>query len=202
MNNEEQSDDVELLKILTSSPAALESFYRRHVAEVTRFLAGHCRTPEDVADAISATFLSVLVSVETFDPNLGSPRAWLFSIARNEARGQGRSFGRRETLRLRIQGSALLSLDDSERLAELIDAERAVAELEQTLHKVPTGERQLLQSMVANDFTVAEASRSLGISAATGRKRLERLRDRVANGDDGSTTPIPATNHLSTLEEL
>jgi RNA polymerase sigma-70 factor (ECF subfamily) len=202
MSNTEQPDDVELLKILTSSPSALEAFYRRHVVEVTRFLAGRCRTPEDVADAVSATFLGVLVSADTFNPNLGSPRAWLFSIARNEARGQGRSLGKREGLRLRIQGSTLLSRDDSERFAELIDAERSVSQLEGTLHNAPSGERQLLHTMVTSDLTVAEASRSLGIRAATGRKRLERLRGRVTNGDSVSTTPFPAPNQSSPLEKL
>ncbi|MGD0054124.1 MAG: RNA polymerase sigma factor [Acidimicrobiales bacterium] len=201
MSYSEQSDDIELLQNLESSPSALEAFYRRHLAEVTRLLASRCRTPEDLADAVSATFLAVLMSARTFNSDLGSPRAWLFSIAINEARGQGRSQGKREGLLLRIRGSALLSQDDSDRLAELIDAERAVSQLEHALRSAPTGERRLLHSMITNDANVAEASRSLGISAATGRKRLERLRGRVFNDDTESMTPNPARSNSSPPEE-
>ena len=136
MSDTEQPDDVELLKILTSSPslwrlsivATLQM--RSHVSlrvsvGLRKMWPTLCRPP----------FLAVLVSAGKFNPNFGSPRAWLFTIARNEARGQGRSLGRREGLRLRIRGSVLLSRDDPERLAELIDAERAVAELEETLRR-------------------------------------------------------------------
>ena len=202
MSSETPLDDVELLESLEARPRALETFYRRHVAEVTRFLARRCQSPEDVADAVSTTFLAVIQSARTFDPSRGSPRDWLFSIARNEARSLGRSKGRRDRLGLRIRGSSLLSRDDSERLAELIDAERAVAQIAETLRAASIGERRLLRSMAVNDATVAEASRSLGISPSTGRKRLERLRGRVA-GDPHQSKSIASAPHLPTsLEDV
>ena len=194
MSDNDQQHDAELLSHIASSPAALEKFYRRHVDAVTRFLSRRCHTPEDVADAVSATFVAVLFSANSFDPELGSPMAWLYSIARNEARGQGRSLGRREALRLRLEGSALLSRDDVERISEIIDAERQVNELEESLGTASSGELELLRSMAMDDLTVAQAASSLGISAATGRKRLERLRRRFATSDE-------ATNHQKTMEE-
>jgi RNA polymerase sigma-70 factor (ECF subfamily) len=179
MSDNQQRCDAELLKDIVSSPAALEEFYRRHVAGVTRFVSRRCHTADDVADAVSATFFAVLFSTHSFDPAIGSPVAWLYSIARNETRGQGRSIGRREALRRRLQGSALLSHDDAERISEIIDAERRVSELEEVLTSASSGELELLRTMANDDLTVAQASSSLGISAATGRKRLERLRRRV-----------------------
>jgi RNA polymerase sigma-70 factor (ECF subfamily) len=186
MNHEEPLNDVELLRTLASSPLAFEDFYRRHVTELIRFLARRCRTPEDVADGVSATFLAVLVSAGTFDPERGSPLAWLYAIARNEARQQSRSSGRRDALRERLQGSALLSQEDTERLAELIDAERDATRLNDTLRTAPDNELELLGHIISNNATTAEASRSLGISPSTGRKRLERLRGRVTSALDGS----------------
>jgi RNA polymerase sigma-70 factor (ECF subfamily) len=179
MSDDAQRGDVELLREIASSPEGLEAFYRRHVDGVTHFLARRCRTPEDLADAVSATFVAVLVSAQSYNPDLGSPTAWLYAIARNEARGQGRSLGRREALRHRLEGSTLLSRDDTDRLAELIDAESRVVQLEETLNGASVGELELLHSMVARDVSVTEASLSLGISSATGRKRLERLRRRL-----------------------
>lgn len=179
MGDSEQQDDVALLRAIATNPLALEEFYCLHIDGVTHFLARRCRTPEDLADAVSATFVAVLFSARSFNPELGSPMAWLFSIARNEARGQGRTLGRREALRHRLQGSALLSRDDTERLAELIDAERRVVQLEVALSSASVGELALLNSMIVDDASVTEAATSLGISAAAGRKRLERLRRRV-----------------------
>jgi RNA polymerase sigma-70 factor (ECF subfamily) len=188
MSIEEPADDVELLRTLAKSPRAFETFYRRHVSDITRYLARRCRTPEDVADGVSATFLAVLTSAERFDPERGTPFAWLYSIARNEARGQSRSAGRREALRVRLQGSALLSQEDTDRIAELIDYERAAARLNVALSTAPANELELLDRVVANDENATEAARSLGISPSAGRKRLERLRGRVTDAIDGPLT--------------
>jgi hypothetical protein len=65
--------DVELLRQLGEDSCAFEQFYRRHVGTVTRFLARRCTTPEDVADATSATFLAAMLSASTYDPRLGQP---------------------------------------------------------------------------------------------------------------------------------
>ena len=199
MSDQALRSDLELLREVVTSPAALEAFYRRHVESVTRFLARRCRTPEDLADAVSATFLAVLVSARSYNPDLGSPRAWLFAIARNEALGQGRSLGRREALRHRLNGNALLSSDDTDRLVELIDAELRSARLQETLSGASVGELELLHSMVSQDATVTEASISMGISSATGRKRLERLRRRVP--DELKTPSTSDLNQPTTLEE-
>lgn len=191
MSDNEQQRDAELLNKIESSPVALEQFYRRHVDGVTRFLSRRCKTPEDVADAVSATFVAVLFSAHSFDPELGSPMAWLYSIARNEAHGQGRSLGRREALRLRLEGSTLLSRDDADRISEIIDAERQVSDLGEALSTASSGELELLHSMAMDDLTVTQAASSLGISAASGRKRLERLRRRVATSDEAANHPAP-----------
>ncbi len=196
MSDNAQRSDEELLRQIASSPASLEAFYRRHLEGVTCFLARRCRTPEDLADAVSATFVAVLVSARSYNPELGSPKAWLFAIARNEALGQGRSLGRREALRHRLNGSALLSSDDTERLSDVIDAEIRSVLLEEMLSGAAVGELELLHSMVSQDATVTEASASLGISSATGRKRLERLRRRVP--DELKTPKISDANQPPT----
>jgi RNA polymerase sigma factor (sigma-70 family) len=199
MGHDTQPSDTELLLTLATSPDAFEDFYRRHVARITRFLAQQLRTPEDVADAVATTFLAVLVSVATFDPERGSPTAWLYAIARNEARGQSRSVGRREALRLHLQGSALLSHEDSDRLGELIDAQRAASQLDDALGTASDGELELLSHIVTNNMSVAQAARSIGITPSTARKRMQRLRGRVTNANDQPRDFEP--HNLSTTEE-
>lgn len=103
-------------------------------------------------------------------------------------RGQFRSAGRREALRVRLQGSALLSQEDTDRLAELIDYERSAARLNFALRAAPANELELLDRVVWNGESATQAARSLGISPSAGRKRLERLRGRVTEAIDGALT--------------
>lgn len=174
----DRSDEA-LLGELAEDPDALEAFYRRHLHGVTRFLARRSKSPEDVADAVSATFVAVLVSCRSFDPNLGSPTAWLYSIAANMAKRQSRSSDRYIALCERVRGRELLRPDDAERIAEIIDAERDVAALLPLIASAPESERVVLERMVTDDLRPVDAARALGISHAAARNRLTRLRQRV-----------------------
>lgn len=176
----ERLTDSELLGRLTEDQAAFEQLYRRHFAMVARFLARRCATPEDVADAASATWLAVMLSGSTYDERAGSAVSWLCSIAANEAKRLHRGAARRGALAERVRGSRLLGPDDVERLSEMIDAERAASELRLVLGDAPQGEQDLLNEMVGGDLSPAEAARTLGISSGAARVRLTRLRGRVA----------------------
>lgn len=175
----ERESDGRLLELLKTDPSAFEAFYRRHIDGVMRYLAGRCDSPEDVADATASTFLAVLVSSNTFDSNLGSPTAWLYTIARNEASSQRRSSRRRRLLSNRIHSRQLLSSDDTERITEIIDAERRAAGVIEVVGGAPEGERDLVARIVSDDATPSAAARALGITSGAGRIRLMRLRARV-----------------------
>jgi RNA polymerase sigma factor (sigma-70 family) len=176
--------DAELLSRAGSDPVAFEQFYRRHFATVTRYLARRCATPEDVADATSATFLAVMLSGSTYDPNAGHVLSWLCSVAANEAKRLHLRNSRYAALAERVRGSRFLPADDAERLAEMIDAERDAAGLQVLITEAPLGEQELVRRMVTNDLSVAEASRAIGISSGAGRVRLSRLRHRVARPEE------------------
>jgi DNA-directed RNA polymerase specialized sigma24 family protein len=71
------------LSDVASDPAALEAFYRRHVAEVSRFLARRVAAPQLVADLTAEVFHAVIRSAHTYRPGRGSELGWLYGIARN-----------------------------------------------------------------------------------------------------------------------
>jgi RNA polymerase sigma-70 factor (ECF subfamily) len=171
--------DAELLGALGQDPLAFEQFYRRHFTTVARYLARRCKTPEDVADATSATFLAVMLWGPTYDPKMARPVSWLLAIAANEAKRLHRKDSRHGALLKRVRGSSFLGADDTERLAEMIDAAHDADGLKILITEVPQGEQDLLREMVANDATVTEAARAIGISPGAGRVRLSRLRGRV-----------------------
>jgi RNA polymerase sigma factor (sigma-70 family) len=191
--------DGELLRRLGEDRFAFEQFYRRHVTTVTRFLARRCSTPEDVADATSATFLAVMLSASTYDPRLGQAVTWLCSIAANEAKRLHRKKLRNNSLVNRVRGRLFLQPDDAERLAEMIDAEHEAASLQILITEAPKGEQELLRQMVANDVSVTEAAQVIGISSGAGRVRLSRLRSRLVQSRSlptGGAPPEPGTGHM------
>jgi RNA polymerase sigma factor (sigma-70 family) len=193
--------DAELLGRVGRDPVAFEQFYRRHFAMVTRFLARRCATPEDVADATSATFLAVMVSSSTYDPGVGHAVSWLCAIAANEARRLHRTNSRYEALVERVRGSRFLNADDAERLAEIIDAERDAAGVQVLITEAPQGQQELLGHMVAGDLSATEAARAMGISSGAGRVRLSRLRSRLAHAERSGESSEADGRQAQPLEE-
>jgi RNA polymerase sigma factor (sigma-70 family) len=193
--------DADLLARLGEDRAAFEQFYRRHFAAVTRFLARRCDTPEDVADATSATFLAVMLSGSTYRPAEGAVATWLFAVAANEARRLHRRGFRDAALLRRVRGRGFLNSDDTERLAEMIDAERQAAILQLMITEAPTGQQQFINQMVADNLTPTEAARALGISTGAGRVRLTRLRKMVASATPNAYSPAEADGANRHMEE-
>jgi RNA polymerase sigma factor (sigma-70 family) len=191
----------DLIAAISTSPDALDLLYRRHIDGVVRFLATRCRTPEDVADAAASTFLAVLRSSQTFQPERGNGERWLFVIAGNEARRLQRKGIRRDELLLRLRNRTPLNADDTERIAEMIDAERAASLLAPLLQTVRPSERSLLDRMVIDDVTSAEASRDLGIDPAAGRRRLARLRSSIRTHLDRAPDPTPDSDRSEPSKE-
>ena len=70
-----ESTDAELMRRAQTDPLALELLYRRHVGRVVAFAARRCREPQDVADLVAATFVSVIESARwsIFDGLLRMP---------------------------------------------------------------------------------------------------------------------------------
>jgi RNA polymerase sigma-70 factor (ECF subfamily) len=190
--------DAELLDRASSDPDAFAEFYRRHVTAVTRYLARRCATPEDVADAVSATFLAVLTSSGTYDESRGAPTAWLYSIAANAAKGQWKSSARDQRLFERVRGSRLLDQEDQERIAEMIDVERSSASLLTAVNAAPEGERRLVATMANRGIGPTEAARELGITPGAARTRLTRLRHRLDDLDLPTTTDSHTTDREDT----
>jgi hypothetical protein len=89
-----------------------------------------------------------------------------------------------------VSGRRLLTSDDIERVGEMIDAARHAERIGRLLDGAPASERSLLGALVTDGSTVANASRSLGISPEAGRVRRLAIRqeDALSNGDKPHTT--------------
>jgi RNA polymerase sigma-70 factor (ECF subfamily) len=169
------NDDELIAALAAGDDAALRELFTRHAP----WLAARLRAalpPSDVEDVLQETFLAVWQGARGYRPR-GTPRAWMWVIARNQA-----------ALLLRRRGPATLPLRDAVALDEtpapgLDPAEVALAraDIAAALNN-PDGE--VLRLMYVEDRPVAEVAALLGVPAGTVKSRAHRARRllRVALG--------------------
>ena len=167
--NREAMDDDELITRLTGGDdTALRELFTRHAP----MLAARLRAvlpPSDVEDVLQETFLAVWKSAKTYRPQ-GTPEAWLWVIARNQA-----------ALLLRRRGPAALALldvgplaaDPAESAAVRADLAAAAAA---ALGPPGCPERELWRLLYEEDRPVAEVAELMGVPEGTVKSRAHRAR--------------------------
>jgi RNA polymerase sigma-70 factor, ECF subfamily len=159
---DEVMDDDELIAVLAAGDdAALRELFMRHAP----WLAARLRAalpPPDVEDVLQETFLAVWKGAGGYRPR-GTPQAWMWVIARNQA-----------ALLLRRRGPVAAPLEEAPH-AGLDPAEAAMirADIAAALSG-PEGE--LLRLMYVEDRPVAEVAARLGVPAGTVKSRAHRAR--------------------------
>ena len=164
---------------ISTDTAALEEFYRRHIEDVSRFVARRVRDPHTAADLTAEVFLAAIDSAHTYRPSAGSELGWLYGVARNVVAAEHRRAARESRIAGRIAGRRLLDAGDIARLEERIDAESAGRHAYEALTELPDGIRALLELITVDGLTVTEAAAALGIRPVTARVRLHRARKAV-----------------------
>ncbi|MFG1617846.1 RNA polymerase sigma factor [Nonomuraea wenchangensis] len=155
---------------------AFEDFYLRHFDLMARFVARRTADPHAVADLTAEIFLAALHSRHTYRPGRGSETGWLYGVARNVLLAQRRRSEREARAVERIVARRLLDGDDIADLTDRIDAEEPARRALSAMADLPEGERALLELVVIDQLTVAEAAQALGIRVGTARVRLHRAR--------------------------
>jgi RNA polymerase sigma-70 factor (ECF subfamily) len=162
-------DDDDLIASLAGGDdTALRQLFDRHAP----WLAARLRKalpPDDVEDVLQETFLAVWRNASTYRPQ-GTPAAWLWVIARNQA----------AQLRRR-RGPATEALPDEGGLADdHAEAATARADLAAAASAAlgPPGcpDRDLWRLMYEEDRSVAEVAELMGVPEGTVKSRAHRAR--------------------------
>ena len=155
------NDDELIAALAAGDETALRELFARHAP----WLAARLRAAlpaADVEDALQETFLAVWRGAASYRPR-GTPRAWMWVIARNQA-----------ALLLRRRGPALAALEEVPH-GGLDPAETAMIRADiATALSGPGGE--VLRLMYVQDRPVAEVATMLGIPAGTVKSRAHRAR--------------------------
>ncbi|HEX3713779.1 MAG TPA: RNA polymerase sigma factor [Trebonia sp.] len=155
-------DDDELIAaVAAGDDTALRELFTRHAP----WLAARLRAalpPPDVEDVLQETFLGVWRSAGSYQAR-GTPRSWLWVIARNQA-----------ALLLRKRGPATQPLEETVPAA-CDPAEAAVARAD-IAAALSGQDGEVLRLMYVEDRPVAEVAAILGVPAGTVKSRAHRAR--------------------------
>lgn len=163
----------------SGAAAEFEVFYRATVGVVTAFFARRCSEPQLVADLTSEVFLQALASLDSYDPDRGSARGWLFGIVRRVwAQHCDRAVRGREAITA-LAGHRQLGDDEIEDIAARLDAQRTARHLLAGCERLSELERAAVELVDLTGLAPREAASALGISAGALRVRLFRARKRL-----------------------
>lgn len=155
-------DDDELIAALAAGDdTALRELFMRHAP----WLAARLRAalpPPDVEDVLQETFLAVWQGASGYRPR-GTPRAWMWVIARNQA-----------ALLLRRRGPVTAPLEETQHAG--LDPAEAVMVRADITAALDGPEGQVLRLMYVEDRPVAEVAVLLGVPAGTVKSRAHRAR--------------------------
>jgi RNA polymerase sigma-70 factor (ECF subfamily) len=163
----------------TAGAAEFERLYRANVDAVTAYFARRTTDPQLVADLTADTFVTVIMSFESFDPRKGTARAWVFGIARHVYASYCEAYSQQQHKLQRLAGRRELDQDQVEELLERIDAERAGRGLIAALAMLPERERAVIELVDVAGLRPKDAAAVLGLTPGTVRMRLMRARARL-----------------------
>ena len=157
-----------IFRIRSGDEVALASLYKLLGPNVFALALHMLRNREDAEEVLQDTFVKLYQTAERFDPELGSAKAYVYTIARNEAR-----------MRLRARksrpGKADLDVHAADSLfpAAHIDADVSMV-VEAALEHLHHEDANLLQASFFQGYSHAELSEQTGLPLGTVKSRVRR----------------------------
>jgi RNA polymerase sigma factor (sigma-70 family) len=159
--------------------AEFERLYRANVEAVMAYFARRSGDPQVVADLTADTFVAVITYYEAFDPQKGTPRAWIFGIARRAYASYCEAHSQQQHKLQRLAGRRDLEPDQVEELLDRIDAERAGRDLVAELTTLLARDRAVIELVDLAGLRPKEAAAALDLPPGVVRMRLMRTRARL-----------------------
>ena len=178
----------EQVRWIGSDPELFNAFYSEHVKDLQGFVARRVGDRDRVADLTADIFLAAIDSAPRYRSG-GTPKAWLYGIARAVVAEDRRRGARDRTREERLRGSALLDVEEAARIERRIDAAARSRRLYEALDRLGDDERAVLELVAIDELTVAEAAAAVGVRPVTARVRLHRARRKVRDELEAAQIP-------------
>lgn len=151
-------DTLDLPRLIDGSKRALFAYLARRVVST-----------EDAADLTGEVMLTMWQKAPSMPVNATEARMWAFGIARNVLANHRRGIVRRRKLSERLKGEALISGD----------ARPVRDDVWESLRALPEIDREIIQLVHWDGFSLAEAAKILRKKPATVRSRYSRARAKL-----------------------
>lgn len=170
-------DDALAAALLVSrdEPERFALLYDGCVPAVTGFFYRRTACPHTAADLTAETFAEAFRVRHRYRPERGTPKAWLFGIARNQL-GHYLRRQRVDDRARRKLGMAPVALDDAslEAIEARADGRELLDALREALATLSPGVADAVRLRVGLDLGYAEVARRLGCSEGAARVRVAR----------------------------
>jgi RNA polymerase sigma-70 factor, ECF subfamily len=176
----EPADNPVLLiqRIATGDREAFARVYDRYAALVFTFAMRLLHGRSEAEDLLQEVFLQVWRQSNNYQPQRGSPEAWIITMTRSRAIDKLRSLRRRDRGAAALP--ALAAVEVGGRVDSGADASEARVMVQSVLTKLPEAQRRVLELAYFDGLTQSEIAARLGEPLGTVKTRLragiERLR--------------------------
>jgi RNA polymerase sigma-70 factor (ECF subfamily) len=158
-----------IIRLQSGDDAALAKLYELLASNVYSLALQMLRNHEDAEEVLQDSFVKLHQNAERFNPDFGSARAYLYTIARNEAR-----------MRLRAKQSrpnklAEIDLHDpsSSFEAQTTDHDARIV-VASALEHLESSDKHLLEAAFFQGYSHQELSDQTGLALGTVKSRLRR----------------------------
>jgi RNA polymerase sigma-70 factor (ECF subfamily) len=165
-----------------NAEAVCREWYESHGAVVYNYFRFHVADTDAAEDLTAETFLHVVRAIDRFDPDKGSPKTWILTVARNVLM----DWRRRARLRQYVPIGTLHDLAvEAPSPEERLLREEEVGRLMNGIAALAPADRELIGLRYGSDLDTTEIAAVLGIREGAVRSRLwramSRLREELAS---------------------
>jgi RNA polymerase sigma-70 factor (ECF subfamily) len=159
--------------------AAFDALYRACAGDLFAYARTLVRDDAAAEDVTALAFERAYRRRDRFDPGRGTPRAWLFTIARNAALDELRRRGRTAVLAHDVP-------DDTAAGDPVESAERTArrAEVRAALERLSAREREIVALKFFGGLDNAELAEVLGVSESNAGTKLHRAMTKLRRACD------------------
>jgi RNA polymerase sigma-70 factor (ECF subfamily) len=154
-----------MLRLAEGDESALGRLYERLSGNVFSLAMHMLGSREDAEEVLQDSFVNLYRNARRFDPELGSVRAYAYTIARNQAR-----------MRLRSRNGRLVTkpFEESEPPASPPRDQVGGIALDGALATLEEGELRLLEATFFDGFSHSELAERTGLPLGTLKSRIRR----------------------------
>jgi RNA polymerase sigma-70 factor (ECF subfamily) len=165
---EVEGSDEELIRAARTDPQAFEALYRRYVGRIYAYLFSFTYNAAEAEDLTSQTFLAAWKGLGRYREQ-GAFAAWLFRIARNQARDLHRR--NRPHLPIDCAGNLQVEWDP----AAGVEKQETLQKVDRLVERLEADQIELLRLRYSAGLSYAEIGAVLGRSPEATKMAFHRL---------------------------